>query len=118
MTAGKPTVLAVVALAMMVGLWTMAIQGMASNSDAEKGKRIYMNLCARCHGLEGKGDGYTKFTPPVADLTSSKVQGKLNIQLFRTVHEGKPNTAMGAWKVALSDQEIWDVLAYVRTLAP
>ena len=32
------------------------------------------------------------------------------------IHDGKPNTAMGAWSYALSDDEIWVVLAYVRTL--
>ena len=59
-----------------------------------------------------------KFTPPVADLTSSAVQGKLDARLFKSVHDGKPNTAMGAWREALSDDEIWDALAYIRTLAP
>jgi len=34
------------------------------------------------------------------------------------VHDGKQNTAMGAWREALTDDEIWDALAYVRTLAP
>ena len=59
-----------------------------------------------------------KFTPPVADLTSPVIQGKLDARLFKSVHDGKPNTAMGAWREALSDDEIWDALAYVRTLAP
>jgi hypothetical protein len=57
-----------------------------------------------------------KFTPPVADLTSPAVQ-KLDARLFKSVHDGRPNTAMGAWREALSD-EIWDALAYIRTLAP
>jgi mono/diheme cytochrome c family protein len=56
-----------------------------------------------------------RFTPPVADLTSPAVQGKLDARLFKSVHDGKPNTAMGAWREALSDDEIWDALAYVRT---
>jgi mono/diheme cytochrome c family protein len=34
------------------------------------------------------------------------------------VHDGKPNSAMGAWRETLTDDEIWDALAYVRTLAP
>jgi len=59
-----------------------------------------------------------KASPPVADLTSPVVQGKLDARLFKSVHDGQPNTAMGAWREALSDGEIWDALAYVRTLAP
>ena len=75
-----------------------------------------MNTCIRCHGIDGKGAQGIKFIPPPADLASSAVQSRLDGTLFRRIHEGKPNTAMGAWKHALSDDEIWDVLAYVRTL--
>ena len=86
--------------------------------DVLSGRVIYSTICIRCHGVDGKGGGQTKFTPPVADLTSPAVQGKLDARLFKSVHDGKQNTAMGAWREALTDDEIWDVLAYVRTLAP
>src|SRR5512146_1856267 len=78
--------------------------------DASSGKTIYSSLCARCHGVDGTGHGMMSFTPPVADLTSPAVQNKLDAGLFKRIHEGKPNTAMGAWRSALSDEEIWDVL--------
>ncbi len=86
--------------------------------DVLSGRVIYSTICIRCHGVEGKGDGPMKFTPPVANLTSPAVQGKLDARLFKSVHDGKSNTAMGAWRESLTDDEIWDVLAYVRTLAP
>jgi mono/diheme cytochrome c family protein len=86
--------------------------------DVVSGRVIYSTICARCHGIDGKGGGQLKFTPPVADLTSPAIQGKLDARLFKSVHDGKPNTAMGAWREALTDDEIWDALAYVRTLAP
>jgi mono/diheme cytochrome c family protein len=57
-----------------------------------------------------------QLTPPPADLTSEAVQSRLDATLFRRIHDGKANTAMGAWKHSLSDDEIWDVLAYIRTL--
>ena len=86
--------------------------------DVLSGRVIFSTICIRCHGVEGKGNGQMKFTPPVADLTSPKIQEKLDARLFKSVHDGKQNTAMGAWREALTDDEIWDVLAYVRTLAP
>jgi mono/diheme cytochrome c family protein len=86
--------------------------------DVLSGRVIYSTICIRCHGIDGKGEGQLKFTPPVADLTSPAVQGKLDARLFKSVHDGKPNTAMGAWREALTDDEIWDALAYIRTLAP
>ena len=88
----------------------------AKGGDPVSGREIYVNTCIRCHGIDGKGAPGIKLVPPPADLTSLAVQSRLDGTLFRRIHEGKPNTAMGAWKHSLSDEEIWDVLAYVRTL--
>jgi mono/diheme cytochrome c family protein len=92
------------------------VPGLTKGGDPVSGREIYVNICIRCHGMEGKGARGIKLVPPPADLTSSAVQDRLDGTLFRRIHEGKPNTAMGAWKHSLSDEEIWDVLAYVRTL--
>jgi len=80
------------------------------------GRKIYSNICIRCHGIDGKGTLGIKLVPPPADLSSPTIQNRLDGTLFKRIHEGKPNTAMGTWKHTLSDDEIWDVLAYVRTL--
>ena len=86
-------------------------------ADAPKpGQAAFQKYCAACHGSTGKGDGYTTFNPPVADLTSAKVSTQLAPQLIRTVHKGRANTAMGRWENVLSDQEIEDVVAYLRSL--
>jgi mono/diheme cytochrome c family protein len=111
----------------LVGIAVLAFAGGASlkdmtvsppERDVLSGKVIYSTICIRCHGVDAKGNGQMKFTPPAADLTSPAVQGKLDARLFKSVHDGKSNTAMGAWRDALTDDEIWDALAYVRTLAP
>ena len=113
--------------AVLVGAVLLAFAGGASlkelnvsqpERDVLSGRVIYSTICIRCHGIDGKGGGQMKFTPPVADLTSPAIQGKLDARLFKSVHDGKPSTAMGAWRESLTDDEIWDALAYVRTLAP
>ena len=88
----------------------------AEGGDLAKGKSVYMEVCKSCHGIDGRGAGTVKLNPPPADLTNSAVQGKLDAGLFKSIHDGRKNTAMGAWKHALSDEEIRDVIAYVRTL--
>ena len=88
----------------------------SSKPDAVSGREIYANTCIRCHGIDGKGAMGINLVPKPADLTSAKVQNRLDASLFKRIHDGKPNTAMGAWKHALADEEIWDVLAYIRTL--
>ena len=84
--------------------------------DAVTGREIYSNTCIRCHGIDGKGAMGLQLVPKPADLTSPGIQSRLDASLFKRIHDGKPNTAMGAWSTALSDDEIWDVLACVRTL--
>lgn len=113
----------VVCCAMLAGLFGLGFSNLgvkelavtAKGGDPVSGREIYVNTCIRCHGIDGKGALGIKLVPPPADLTSLTVQSRLDGTLFRRIHEGKPNTAMGAWKHALSDEEIWDVLAYVRT---
>ncbi|MBH0196166.1 MAG: cytochrome c [Nitrospira sp.] len=97
-----------------VGLKDLTSAG--KGGDSVSGREIYVNTCIRCHGIDGTGVQSIRLVPSPADLSSPAVQNRLDGTLFRRIHEGKPNTAMGAWKHALSDEEIWDVLAYVRTL--
>jgi len=88
----------------------------AQGADLSKGKSLYAELCMTCHGLDGRGAGAIQLNPPPADLTGSEVQSKLNAGLFKSIHDGRKNTAMGTWKYALSDEQIHDVIMYVRTL--
>jgi mono/diheme cytochrome c family protein len=81
----------------------------------QRGKKLYEKYCQACHGPQGRGDGTAQLDPPPADLTSSEVLLKPNSQLLKSIHEGRPNTAMDAWKSAMSDEAIHDVLAYVLT---
>ena len=109
---------ALVAGLLVLGLSNSGVKELAVTSkggDPVSGREIYVNTCILCHGIDGKGVRGLKFVPSPADLTSPAVQNRLDGTLFRRIHEGKSNTAMGAWKHALSDEEIWDVLAYVRT---
>jgi mono/diheme cytochrome c family protein len=98
------------------GIGVKDLPAAAKGGDPVTGREIYVNTCIQCHGIDGKGARGIRLVPPPADLGSPAVQGRLDGTLFKRIHEGKPNTAMGAWKHALSDEEIWDVLAYVRTL--
>jgi mono/diheme cytochrome c family protein len=79
-----------------------------------KGKRIFAQHCAGCHGPEGKGDGYVLLGPDPANLTRLATKKKSDAALLHTIHEGKPN--MPSWKARLSEEESRAVLAYIRTL--
>lgn len=89
-----------------------------AGSDPAKGKAVYEKSCMACHGPQGKGDGPTGkvLVPPAADFTSAASKKKSDADLLKIIENGKPPTAMVAWKGLLSDQDIQHVLAYVKTL--
>lgn len=86
------------------------------NASAEKGHRVYQTYCANCHGASGKGDGPVGkiLVPPAADLTATT--NKPDEELLKSIRDGRPGTAMPSWKNDLSQQDILNVLAYVRSL--
>jgi len=101
-------------------LFGTAAQGQAEpkdkSGDVARGKPLFVKYCTGCHGPQGGGDGY-KFLrgPDPADLASPSTRKKSDAELFKTIHDGKPN--MPPWKFRLSENESRDVLAYVRALA-
>ena len=83
---------------------------------AARGKAVFEQHCQMCHGAQGRGDGYPFLKPPPADLSAAVTRSKTDADLLITIRHGHPDTAMGAWRVVLSEKESRDVLSYVRTL--
>ena len=86
------------------------------SGDPIKGKVIYENNCLICHGDHGKGDGLlgASLRPQPTDLTGPEVRGKSDKDLRTVIHEGRG--VMPAWKTRLNEQDIQNVLAYIRNL--
>ena len=90
---------------------------LANDSKAAKfGEFQFRSNCAFCHGLGARGGGRGP------DLTrAQKRHGNSDAELFRTINEGVPGTAMppnGATQqgVGMTDTEIWQVIAYIRSV--
>ena len=82
---------------------------------AEAGKSHFRINCSMCHGLGARGGGRGP------DLTlARKKHGNSDAALFRTIHDGVPGTdmpaAMGSVGVEMKDQEIWQVITYLRSI--
>jgi mono/diheme cytochrome c family protein len=103
---------------------TEAAAGGAVLGDAAKGKVIYQTYCVACHGPEGKGDGpaAASLTTKPADHADGNVMNKIpNEVLFKAIKEGGASVGksnlMRAWGATLNDEQVKDVLAFVRSLA-
>jgi cytochrome c oxidase cbb3-type subunit 3 len=83
---------------------------------AKVGESQFRANCAFCHGLGARGGGRGP------DLTrAQKRHGNADADLFRTINEGVPGTAMppnGATQqgVGMTEEEIWQVISYIRSV--
>jgi len=96
----------------------------AAKPDAASGVTLYAANCAACHGSRGDGDGPASVAlvpKPAKHHDGAYMNALTNEHLFRVVKEGGPavgkSPLMAPWGGMLSDAQIWDVVAFVRTLA-
>jgi Tol biopolymer transport system component/mono/diheme cytochrome c family protein len=90
----------------------------ADQGTIAAGQRLYAANCAVCHGAAGKGDGPSGvgLNPRPADFSQHMVPGKhTDGQVFLGIKNGFPGTAMPAWSGRLSDEQIWQLVTYLRT---
>jgi mono/diheme cytochrome c family protein len=84
---------------------------------ATTGAEVFRTNCEMCHGPQGHGDGPAGQSLEPRPGNLAVVQTKAGDDyLFWRVHDGKPGTSMVAWKGILTDEQIWQVIAFVRTL--
>ena len=101
---------------------TISVRAQTRNPFAEDAKVAklgefqFRSNCAFCHGLGARGGGRGP------DLTrAQKRHGNSDADLFRTISEGVPGTAMppnGATQqgVGMTAEEIWQVITYLRSV--
>jgi len=89
----------------------------ASADSVRKGAELYTIYCTPCHGTSGRGDGpvSTKFVPP-ADLTNPDLQ-KVRTDGYWQSYLSAGGAVMPSYAEALTPEERWHVVNYVRTLA-
>ncbi|GDX53255.1 hypothetical protein LBMAG27_23020 [Bacteroidota bacterium] len=88
-----------------------------NTTAASTGKLLYVKYCVVCHGNAGKGDGVAApaLAIPPADHSSIKVQSQTDGALYWKITIGRG--AMASYKTTLTDQQRWQLVSYIRTLA-
>ena len=87
----------------------------ATPESVARGAYLYQINCVVCHGKEGRGDGPVgrKFDPSPVDLNKDYTQSQADGQIYFTLTRGR--VAMPFYRDALSQQERWDVINYLRS---
>ncbi len=89
--------------------FTVINNPMDSPADRERGRTLFANNCARCHGGTADGGAGPALTG------RAFTHGDSDWALFRTVSHGVPGTAMRP--APLSRDDVWRVIAFLRQLA-
>ncbi|MGH7908976.1 MAG: c-type cytochrome, partial [Thermodesulfobacteriota bacterium] len=89
--------------------------------NTSRGKLLYNEKCANCHGPTGQGDGpqAALLDPKPTNLSDAKYMSTLTDELiFITISEGGiavgKSNLMPRWKFVLLENDIWIVVAYIR----
>ncbi len=106
-----------VAMGALLPLW--------AQGDPKAGKELHVKHCQRCHGEQGKGDGPAMKvvkTVKLADWTNQAEMAKYSDQdLSKIIMEGGAavgkSKLMPAYKGKLKEKEVWDLIAFIRSLA-
>lgn len=109
--------------------------GNSGNADARKlknpvqptsqsiaaGKDLYSRNCRSCHGADAKGDGpmKPKDSHP-SDLTDGQwARGGSDGEIYAVLRDGAgPGFQMRGYKSRLTEQDMWNVVNYLRSLGP
>ncbi len=98
--------------------------GFRLNGDPVRGRAEYMQRCALCHGETGDGRGKlaASLNPKPADFATPGLLAKRSDwELYLVVRDGGPaiglSPKMLPWGKVMTDQQLRDAVAYVRSLA-
>jgi mono/diheme cytochrome c family protein len=90
-----------------------------SAASRQRGRRLFVAYCALCHGeaANGRGARAEGLARSPADFTNHAWRRRTSPRrAFFLIREGVRGTPMPSWK-SLSDDEVWDLVAYVLSVA-
>jgi mono/diheme cytochrome c family protein len=109
----------------IVALWAVMLSTaiVAYAADAEEGKKLYGQFCASCHGQSGKGDGpaAAALNPKPRNHTDKEYMSQMSDdEMLKVIKNGGASVGksplMPPWGASLKDEQIQDVIAYIRSL--
>jgi mono/diheme cytochrome c family protein len=84
------------------------------------GQQLYEQHCLRCHGgrFDGNGPDAGALRLQPTNLRAYLMLGRESSDLEKAIRAGRRDTPMHAWGAVLTDQEIYDLVAYLRREIP
>lgn len=92
----------------------------ATEDSVRAGLRVYGRFCRSCHGVRGDGRGQNPSpgTRPANLIDDEWVHGDSDGDIYNVIRQGVPPAYdMDAWEGRITDEEIWNVVNFLRELA-
>ena len=91
-----------------------------SEESVTAGRTIYGRFCRSCHGqrADGRGMAAPPGSRPANLIDAEWDYGSSDAEIFKVIKEGiAPKYDMDAWEGRVSDDDMWNVINYLRDLA-
>ncbi len=87
--------------------------------NLDRGRMLFNQKCAACHGENGKSQTPFAGVAPVRpeDLTGEKVQSLGEGEIYQVISDGVRSSGMPAFKGRITDEALWQIALYVRRLS-
>lgn len=94
--------------------------GQSSQGNPVEGKVVYEKQCLACHGdkLDGNGEAAQTLLIRPTNFLSVNSRSKTDWELLITIANGALFTPTHAYRGKLTDQQMINVLSYIRAVAP
>jgi mono/diheme cytochrome c family protein len=107
-------------MVLLCGLMIVASSSVLAEThpgNLNDGQRLYQQHCLRCHGatLDGKGPDATSLRVPPANFHTYLSRIKDDAEFEKTI---KQFLGMHNWEDTLTDEQVHDLLAYIRSAVP
>ena len=104
----------------LVLAFTSVVFAQVIRGDSKAGQVVYEQQCLRCHGakLDGNGPDSQDLIVQPANLRSQLSRSKTDWELLVAISNGVLFSPMHGFRGKLSDQQMLDVLSYIRTMSP
>jgi mono/diheme cytochrome c family protein len=99
-------------------LGALALAACRERGEVKDGRALFGEICARCHGPDGRGDPVAKLQLGVPDMTDPAWQARLtDDDIWITVRKGSRSKKMPGFGDTFTSEQLDSIIKHVRSFS-